>query len=78
MIRVPTGRQDYYPAMYGGVSAIHLRPCGIERIGLPVNLDELNQRFVLAYTGEPRNSGINNWEVTKVGYRRQHQSPSQL
>ena len=24
LIRVPTGCQDYYPAMYGGVSAIHL------------------------------------------------------
>jgi D-glycero-alpha-D-manno-heptose-7-phosphate kinase len=32
---------------------------------LPVDADELDQRFVLAYTGAPRNSGINNWEVTK-------------
>ncbi|HEY3744351.1 MAG TPA: hypothetical protein VGL53_31120 [Bryobacteraceae bacterium] len=66
IIRVPTGCQDYYPAMYGGVSAIHLTPSGIHRIRLPVDLGELNQRFVLAYTGEPRNSGINNWEVTKA------------
>ena len=66
IIRVPTGCQDYYPAMYGGVSAIHLLPCGIKRIGLPVDAGELNQRFVLAYTGVPRNSGINNWEVTKA------------
>ena len=66
IIRVPTGCQDYYPAMYGGVSAIHLLPNGIKRVGLPVDPAELNQRFVLAYTGEPRNSGINNWEVTKA------------
>lgn len=66
IIRVPTGCQDYYPAMYGGVSAIHLSPAGIKRVGLPVDAGELNQRFVLAYTGEPRNSGINNWEVTKL------------
>src|ERR1051325_1200092 len=26
LIRVPTGCQDYYPALYGGVSAIHLLP----------------------------------------------------
>jgi len=26
---------------------------------------ELEQRIVLAYTGEPRNSGTNNWEITK-------------
>jgi len=28
IIRVPTGCQDYYPALYGGVSAIHLDPDG--------------------------------------------------
>lgn len=66
IIRVPTGCQDYYPAMYGGVSAIELGPAGIRRIGLPVSIADLESRVVLAYTGEPRNSGINNWEVTKA------------
>ena len=66
IIRVPTGCQDYYPAMYGGVSAVELGPAGIKRVGLDVPPDELNARFVLAYTGVPRNSGINNWEVTKA------------
>src|SRR5580700_6870965 len=33
VIRVPTGSQDYYPAMYGGVSAIELGPAGIRRTG---------------------------------------------
>ncbi|MGA2711463.1 MAG: GHMP kinase [Bryobacteraceae bacterium] len=65
VIRVPTGSQDYYPAMYGGVSAIELGPAGIVRKALPVDPEEFNQRFVLAYTGAPRNSGINNWEVMK-------------
>lgn len=66
VIRVPTGAQDYYPAMYGGVSAIELGPAGIVRKPLPVDPAELNARFVLAYTGAPRNSGINNWEVMKA------------
>lgn len=66
VISVPTGCQDYYPAMYGAVSAIELTVAGIRRQPLPVNLEELNSRFVLAYTGKPRNSGINNWEVTKL------------
>jgi D-glycero-alpha-D-manno-heptose-7-phosphate kinase len=65
VIRVPTGAQDYYPAMYGGVSAIELTPAGIVRKALPVEANELNRRFVLIYTGAPRNSGINNWEVMK-------------
>lgn len=66
IIRVPTGAQDYYPAMYGGVSAIELSPAGVRRVALPVETTELNRRIVLAYTGAPRNSGINNWEVTKA------------
>ena len=66
IIRVPTGAQDYYPAMYGGVSAIELGAAGIARKALPVDLDDLNERIVLAYTGVPRNSGINNWEVIKA------------
>jgi D-glycero-alpha-D-manno-heptose-7-phosphate kinase len=65
VIRVPTGAQDYYPAMYGGVSAIELTPAGIVRKALPVRANELDGRFVLVYTGAPRNSGINNWEVMK-------------
>jgi D-glycero-alpha-D-manno-heptose-7-phosphate kinase len=66
IIRVPTGCQDYYPAMYGGVSAIELGPAGIRRSAIPVDLTDFNERILLAYTGEPRNSGINNWEVTKA------------
>ncbi len=66
IIRVPTGCQDYYPAMYGGISAIELNEAGIQRKSLALDPEELNSRFVLAYTGEPRNSGINNWEVMKA------------
>ena len=66
LIRVPTGCQDYYPALYGGVNAIHLRPDGITREALRVDPAEIERRFVVAYTGAPRQSGINNWEVFKA------------
>lgn len=66
IIRVPTGVQDYYPALYGGVSAIELGAGGVHRVAIPVDLDDFNHRIVLCYTGAPRNSGINNWEVTKA------------
>ena len=66
IIHVPTGCQDYYPALYGGVSAIHLDPDGIHRAAVPVAPEEIDRRFVLAYTGAPRQSGINNWEVFKA------------
>jgi D-glycero-alpha-D-manno-heptose-7-phosphate kinase len=64
-IRVPTGVQDYRPALYGGVAAVELRADGVHRLPLDVDPRELEQRIVLAYTGAPRNSGTNNWEITK-------------
>ncbi len=66
LIRVPTGCQDYYPALYGGVSAIHLGADGIQREAVPVDPEALDRRFLLVYTGAPRQSGINNWEVFKA------------
>ncbi len=66
IIRVPTGVQDYYPALYGGISAIELGAGGVKRAALRVDLEDFNRRIVLCYTGAPRNSGINNWEVTKA------------
>src|SRR6266480_178956 len=66
IIQVPTGCQDYYPALYGGVSAIHLKADGIYREAVPIIPEEIESRFVLAYTGAPRQSGINNWEVFKA------------
>jgi D-glycero-alpha-D-manno-heptose-7-phosphate kinase len=64
-IRVPTGVQDYRPALYGGIAAIELRVDGIKRVALDVDPKELERRIVLAYTGAPRHSGTNNWEITK-------------
>ena len=65
VIRVPTGFQDYYSAQYGGVASIHFGPDGIRREALEVDLATLERRIVVCYTGEPRNSGTNNWEITK-------------
>ncbi len=66
VLRVPTGEQDHIPAAFGGVSAIHLEPMDIRREGLTgVDRKALEARLLLAYTGKPRRSGINNWEVFK-------------
>ncbi len=66
LIEVPTGCQDYYPALYGGINAIHLGEDGIRREAIRVAPEEIEKRFVLVYTGAPRRSGINNWEVFKA------------
>ena len=65
VIRVPAGFQDYYSALHGGASCIHFRIDGIERESLEVDLATLESRLAICYTGEPRLSGTNNWEITK-------------
>src|SRR6201988_4357989 len=66
VINVPTGTQDHYPPAFGGAAAIELPPGGEHRVELRVNLDELERRIVVWYTGKPRQHGINNWEVFKA------------
>ncbi len=65
VIKVPAGCQDYFPAMYGGVRKVVPGVQGTETEKFAISPAELTRHFVLCYTGKPRNSGINNWEVTK-------------
>lgn len=65
VIKVPTGFQDYYSAQYGGTASIKFAPDGISREALAIDTETLESRIVVCYTGEPRNSGTNNWEITK-------------
>ena len=37
----------------------------MEREALDIDTETLQKRIVVCYTGEPRNSGTNNWEITK-------------
>ena len=64
-INVPTGLQDYRPALYGGIAALELDADGVRRAALDLDPSQLERRLVLCYTGEPRNSGTNNWEIFK-------------
>ena len=66
VINVPTGTQDHYPPAFGGAAAIELPAGGERRVELRLNLDELERRIVVCYTGKPRQHGINNWEVFKA------------
>jgi D-glycero-alpha-D-manno-heptose-7-phosphate kinase len=63
VIKVPTGTQDHYPPAYGGAAAIELPPGGERRTELRVDLTQLERRLVLCYTGKPRKSAVNNWDV---------------
>jgi len=66
VIQVPAGMQDYYASMYGGLLAISWQHGGIRHRTLPAAaLDGLGARMLLFYSGQSRNSGINNWAVFK-------------
>ena len=62
---MPAGFQDYYSALYGAASCVHFRADGIEREALKIDEAKLEERIAICYTGEPRLSGTNNWEIFK-------------
>jgi len=67
-IRVPTGKQDYYAALYGGVQAITFgmwKNSTEQLVTEEETLCELENRVVLSFTGESRFSGTSNWNMTK-------------
>jgi len=57
VINVPTGTQDHYPPAFGGAAAIELPPGGEHRVELRVNLDELERRVMVCYTGSRASTG---------------------
>ncbi|MCF8060441.1 MAG: hypothetical protein K9K67_14155 [Bacteriovoracaceae bacterium] len=63
----PAGYQDYYPAMFGGILALHPAPerVQVDQLYNPELKAELEGRLTLVYSGQTRLSGINNWEVYK-------------
>jgi D-glycero-alpha-D-manno-heptose-7-phosphate kinase len=65
-IKVPTGYQDYWAAVYGGVRAYEMGLNGRVRaaaLGSAAFHRELERHLLLVYTGRPRFSGTNNWEL---------------
>lgn len=66
VLRIPAGVQDYYPAMYGGLNSVLLEITGDSLLRHShILAHQIESRLVLIYSGKTRNSGINNWAVTK-------------
>lgn len=66
VIKVPAGMQDYYGAMFGGLQSLRWGAGGHDRKWLaPELISELEDRVLLFYSGQSRNSGINNWALFK-------------
>lgn len=67
LCRGVAGYQDYFPALIGGVLAIHpaLESVEIEQLYSLEMVSYLEKHTRLIYSGLTRNSGINNWQVYK-------------
>lgn len=66
VINVPAGLQDYYGAMFGGLQSLTWGAGVHSREWLsPEIFSELENRILLFYSGQSRNSGINNWQLFK-------------
>lgn len=65
LLNTPTGTQDYYPAVSGGINILTYKTDGIHQQVLPVQGSALADYFMLIYTGKSHHSGLNNFEVLK-------------
>lgn len=67
-IGIPTGKQDYYAAMYGGINALWF---GLERnvredLTSPEMILRIEKSCVLSFTGISHFSGATNWDMLKA------------
>src|SRR5436309_1263256 len=65
VLRIPTGEQDYHPALRGGVLALHYTVEGTRVERLPVDGASMRERVVLVFTGVSRSSGISDGDMLK-------------
>jgi D-glycero-alpha-D-manno-heptose-7-phosphate kinase len=67
-IRVPTGKQDYYAAFYGGVSAIYwgIRQNEVRKLLVSEDvISTLESRLIVSFTGISHFSGATNWDMLR-------------
>jgi D-glycero-alpha-D-manno-heptose-7-phosphate kinase len=65
ILGVPTGEQDHWAAVRGGVLAIHLEAGGNRIERLDVALDWLAERASVFFSGIRHRSGMVNWQVLR-------------
>lgn len=65
ILNTPTGTQDYYPAITGGLSFLKYSSTGIKQRTFDISGTPLEDHFLLVYTGKSHHSGLNNFEVLK-------------
>lgn len=66
ILNTPTGTQDYYPAICGGLNVLNYDISGVEQHWISFENTPLQENFLLVYTGKSHHSGLNNFEVLKA------------
>lgn len=84
-IGIPTGKQDYFPPVYGGVCAIwfHLDGWKLEQLGTSAApsdglITALNERLIVSYTGIPHRSAVTNWAMLRRYIEREGDTVARL
>jgi len=65
VLGVPTGEQDHWAAVRGGVLAIHVEAGGNTVEGLDVSPAWLSERMTVFFSGIRHRSGMVNWQVVR-------------
>jgi D-glycero-alpha-D-manno-heptose-7-phosphate kinase len=65
ILTVPTGLQDHWASVHGGVLAIHHEPGGERVERLEVESEWVGKRLTVFDTGISHHSGMVNWEVIR-------------
>jgi D-glycero-alpha-D-manno-heptose-7-phosphate kinase len=74
VVGIPTGKQDYFPPIYGGVCSIWFGVDGWRLEALSTEnglLEALNARLIVSFTGIPHSSAVTNWAMLKAYIERQ-------
>ena len=65
VLGIPTGTQDHWAAIRGGVLAVHIEPGGESIERLQVDPNWVSERLTVFFTGINHHSGMVNWEVIR-------------
>ena len=65
LMSLPTGMQDHYAALLGGLLEIEHRPGGEVARHLSVDLDHLGRHLTVVFSGQSHLSAASNWQVVR-------------
>ena len=78
VLNTPTGTQDYYPAVSGGLNFIDYKISGISQTVMDPVKTPFVENFLLVNTGKSHHSGLNNFEVLKSAVQKNQKVMSAL